>query len=501
MIKILSLVGVSVILIIAALLYFFGPTTQPGDSLNVISEPRFKEVSLGLQPITKPEPDRPTQVKSHLLYLLKSAKYVELDKAIEKEALKFDEGKLSEPSFDNILDNLAQVDPELELQIINWIDSSKSWAAYMVASRYFDTLAWQWRGKSYWSAVPQKNRQKFKSYQELSRAVLEMAKQNNDRDVLWYSDKIELANQSSDTDELPLIKQALKSFPDSILVHHSSIHAQSSKWGGDEYFRQELIHGYAKILDKEKYDGGPTVHFYTAKDAASAKDYVGSINEIRTAITRNPNRLHYYSVLAKSYYKTKQYPLALAAINTTLEHRQYRIDDLLLRANILLEADLPKKALKDLETILSFSPMHKEANTKAFSTHAKLGNRDKALIYLEAAGYFTQDNARELARQGYFAKHDLKDLDIAQTYYKRALEINPQLVSAHYQYATIYAEQESCQIVNHLYSYLKSCASSKNHDGYWCKPRHKNWVISSVNHMQNHKQCPEVEEYNFEEIL
>jgi len=502
MIKIYTLIGLSTFLIIiSAMKLFFSPPVQSANSEEVISDPLFKEISLGLQPTEKPESDRPTQLKSKLLSLLKAEDFTALDKEIEKEALKFDAGKLSEPSFDNILDNLAQVDPELEGAINKWIDTSKNWAAHMVGSRYFDTMSWQWRGKSYWGGVPEKNRLKFNAYQDLARAVLEKAKQNNGRDVLWYSDKINLANQSSSSDELPIIKQALKTFPESILIHHSSIHAQSAKWGGDEYFRQDLIHDYAIILDEEKYDGGPTIHFYTAKDAASKKDFIGSIEEIRTAIKRNPNRLHYYSVLANSYYKTRQYPLALAAINTTLKHRPYRIGDLLLRANILLEVDRTKGALNDLNTILSFSPMHKEANTKAFSAHAKLGQRDKALTNLKSAGYFTQDNARELSRQGYFAKHDLKDLDIAQQYYNLALEINPRLVSAHYGYATMYAEQENCKIVSHLYDYLSGCNSGAEHDGYWCEPRYKNWVISSVNHMQGHRQCPEIDDYNFNEVF
>lgn len=499
--KKIALVVLLATLVATVWLKFLSPSITTENSVVVLPDTPFKEAALDLQPNKKLPVDRPSKVQKKLLKLLKSESFVALDKAIESEAIKFDKGDISEPTFAIIISNIAQLDPALEQPLLNWIDHSESWAAYIVASKYFKAMSWQWRGGSYWSKVPEENRQKFKAYQDLAKAINNKAKQHNKRDVLWYSDRIGLANQDSSTDELVLINEALEKYPESIEIHHTAIYAQSAKWGGDESFRQQLIHNYGTILDKEQHDGGPTTYFYAAFDAADVKDYITAIREIRSAIKRNPNRLWYYSALAKYYYKTEQNALALSAINTTLKYRPYRIDDLLRRANILLKVGKPERAIKDLETVLSFSPIHKEANTLAFSAYAKLGKRELALAALEQAGYFTQYNAKELSRQGFFARYDLKDIELAKSYYDRALEVNSLSASAHYAYATLYGDQVDCQIVEHLYEYLGSCDSSESHDPHWCKPRYKNWAISSVNHLKGHKQCPEIEDYEFESLF
>lgn len=501
MLKKISLVALLLILATTIWLTILSPDNKTQKDSVEIPKDVFRAVSLGLQPAKGLAVDRPTELKRRLLSMLKKEQFSALDKAIDYEAVQYDQGKLSEPDFDQIISGLAQADPALEQPLLNWVDHSKSWAAYTVASRYFDKLAWQWRGGAFWSKVPEHNKQKFTAYQDLARAISDKAKQNNNRDVLWYSDRISLANQDSSTDELSLIKEALALFPKSILVHHSAIHAQSKKWGGNEYFRQELIHDYAIILDKEKHDGGPTIRFYAAIDSENKKDFISAIKEIREAIKLNPNRLFYYSRLAKYYHETDQNALALAAINLTLEHRPYRADDLLRRANILLKVDKPKAAINDLETLLSFSPIHKEANTKAFSAYSKVGKRNEALAALEQAGYFTQYNAKELSRQGFFARYDLNDIELAKSYYDRALAIDNEIVGANYAYATLYGEQKSCDIVKHLHQYLKSCDSSKAYSKHWCKPRYKNWAISSVNHLKGSRQCSEIDNYDFDRLF
>jgi len=331
--------------------------------------------------------------------------------------------------------------------------------------------------------------------------LIKKAKQNNNRDVLWYSDQIGFANENGSEAELQLIKEGLEKFPNSIIIHNSAIHAQTKKWGGDESFRQELIHDYSTILDKATHDGGATVNFFRAIDASDVKDYITAIREIRKAISQNPNRPWYYANLARYYHKTDQYPLALAAINTALKYNPNREKNLLIRANIWLEVDKPERAVKDLETLLEFSPMHREANTKAFSSYAKLGQRDKALATLERAGYFVQHNATQIARQGFSAEHDLKDIELAKKYYYRAIEVEELNSGAHYSLATLYGRQENCKVVEHVYKYLKSCNSKADYSRHWCKPRHKNWGIAAVNHLKGHNKCPTIIDYDFDGLL
>ncbi len=494
--KALLFVFISILLVIVwqNLSPFSMPKENTSDTLGT---ELFKAAQLDLQPTIPSPVDAPTQLKPILLTLLKEQDFDALDEKIESLALKFDAGEISPSDLDNIIDNIAQIDPDLEQVILNWISHSESWASYLVASRYFNGLSWQWRGKAYWSEIPTQNRKKFRAYQALARAVGDKAKQDNNRDVLWYSDQISFANLDDTVDEVDIIYQALEKFPTSVLIHHSAIIAQTAKWGGNEYFRQELIHSYATILDKASHDGGATISYYRANDAADRKDYITAIREIKSAIKQEPNRLYYYSMLAELYYKTDQFPLALTAINTTLKTRSNRGNDLLTRANILLKADMPERALEDLKTLLSFSPMHKEANTKAFSAYAKLGLRDKALATLKRVGYFTQYNPKELSRQGFFARYDLKDIDLAKQYYQRALTINSRNAAAHYAFSTMYGNEANCKVVNHLYQYLQSCNSEGDYSQHWCKPRYKNWAISSVNHLINNQRCPEINSYSF----
>lgn len=499
MTKKIILVIVLVVLAVTVLLRIDGFSTNT--EITNSSKTKFKAVELEFQPTKKIASDRPVKFKRQLLNLLRDRQFAKLDKVFEEQAVKFENGKITEPEFEKLLADMAPIDPSLEEPILNWIEQSESWTAHIVGSKYFDSLAWQWRGNAFWDKVPEHNREKYKVYQAFATALIKKAKQNNKRDVLWYSDQISLANQSSSATELPLIKEGLSKFPDSIIIHNTAIQVQAAKWGGNESFRQSLIHDYATILDKSDHDRGPTINFFSSVDASYTRDYITAIRDIKKAIAQNPNRPWYYSTLARYYYKTDQYSLALAAINTAMEYHPHREKNLLTRAKIWLKVDEPMRAIKDLEMLLEFSPMHKGANTRAFSSYAKLGQREKALATLKRAEHFTQHNAIEIARLGFSAEHDLDDIELAKTYYYRAIEIDQLNSGAHYSLAALFGRNEDCKVAEHVYKYLKSCSSKDSYSRHWCKPRHKNWAISAVNHLKGHNQCTTINDYDFNGLL
>lgn len=439
----------------------------------------------------------PTTTQDTLFRLLRAKEFVTLDQQFEQYATKYDNAEIPETSFDSLVDTFAVIDPSLEPLLLEWIKSTNSWSSKAAAARYFNELSWQWRGNAFWGKVPEQNKLKFREYQKLAESLATESKQNNKRDSIWYANEISIANQGGDTNELELIKEGLSQFPKSILIYHSAIHAQGKKWGGDEYYRQQLIHEYSSLLDKTQHDGGATIHRYRATDAASDKDYVEAIRSMTTALEYNSDRINYYYRLASYYYKTDQFDKALGMVDVAVEYWPYHGGARLLRANIYLKLRQAEKAKVDIDQLLEREPLHKEGNLQASAIYARLGQQQEAMSRLERSTYFTQFNANEWVRQGFHLEHELNNPEAAKSYYYKSIELSPLNSGAHYKLATQYGHQESCKLVEHLYKYLQGCAVGEGSVRHWCSVKYKTWAYSSVNYLKDHRKCPAVDDYDF----
>lgn len=480
-------------------------TTEPTSSTRsastpvVLDKPKYDlNFDLAYAPTESKSKRISSSEKDKLIELLKGRNFDELERRFEKVALQYENGEIKEYLLDDYLDSFNLIDPSLTVPLLDWAESKESWAAKMTASRYFNTLSWEWRGKDFWRKVPQENRDQYKKFQAVATKLAHDAQTGSKRDSLWYTDQIGYAIQGSGKDELALIEEGISQFPSSVAIYNVAIHSQQSNWGGDEFFRQKLIYDVAKLLDKAQYDGGATIHSYRGIDASANNETTAAVKSVRTALALNPNRYYYYRNLAKYLKAEAQFEESLSAVNVAIRLNPVEFRSLLLRANIYLEMGLANKAIPDIETLLKYSPYSKEVNVIASKAYGMLGQTKKAKKSLLNAEYFVKHNSTELVRLGFNAEHEIGDAKLAESYYLRAEKTNPLSAGAHYNLSTMYGDQQNCKIADYLFKYINSCRTEG--DKHWCASERINWAYSAVNFLKGHQRCPNINDYDFSGI-
>jgi len=104
---------------------------------------------------------------------------------------------------------------------------------------------------------------------------------------------------------------------------------------------------------------------------------------------------------------------------------------------------------------------------------------------------------RQWVNLAYHFRYKLNDQELSEQLYKKAIEINDLDVGGNYNLATLYGKQESCKIVSHLFNYFQACEKNIGDTRRWCKKRYKNWAYGSVNYLNTHKSCAEINEFDF----
>jgi len=333
------ILGLLVILLIGVVsTNYLGKT----DSKSGVS---FSKIESGSNSVTytlaKPNVDRALGVdpfiRDDLLSLLRDRKFEKLDNKLETLAVSFEEGNITEFDFGYTMDSFTGIEPNIEALILEWVESTGSWSSYLASSQYFVEMAWQWRGNAYGHLVPKENFKKYKEMLNRSTDFLEKAKQNNTRDVIWFSKKIELANGLNDDNEAALIQEAIETFPQSTEIYRSAIFAQQQKWGGTKRLHQRLVHDYSVLMDKEDSERGATILYYEALEAANEKDYTTAITQVKKAIEKNPNRIDYYFSLARYFNMQKRFDESILTLNTVLKYWPLSRKSLQLRAQLLVK--------------------------------------------------------------------------------------------------------------------------------------------------------------------
>lgn len=440
----------------------------------------------------------PPYIRDDLYELLRKGQFSELDQTIEHYAKQFDEGKITEIDLNYIIESFSVIDPSLEPHILEWVGTTNSWSSNLSGYRYFDSLSWQWRGNSYYQFVPSLNREKFKKYQSIAKRFLEDAKQNNIRDSIWYSDKINIAKLESNGNIEPLVKEALDKFPKSKSIYYAAIEAQDPRWGGNEFKLQELIYAFSKTVDEHNYEDSEVIYYFRALSAEQDKDYPQALKYITTALERNPDNLSYYSTISRIFNKLNRYEDALRATNTALKYYPLSRVSLTDRANLYIKLAKPELAQKDLTLLLKYSPFHREGNLQNLYLQAALNNKEKFESQLERASFFTKFDPNHWVRLAYNAHYILKDYEVSESIYKKALDIQALDVGANYRLALLYGTMESCDVVEPLYNYFKGCEQRVGRTSKWCKSKDKKWAYSAVNFLKSHQKCPAVNNYDFE---
>ena len=436
-------------------------------------------------------------LRDELLELLKGRSFVKLDELIEGYANLYDQDAISEHEFDSIFIFMSVIDPTLEPLFMEWVDTTGSWSANFAASRYLDEIAWEWRGGSFSNLVPEENFSKFKELQ--SKVVLfhERAKQNNNRDSLWHADRIKYANERSDPLEEKYIEEALDAFPQSHQIYFSAIHAQQVRWGGDEFRRQELIYDFIAVIEGDNVGESASSNYFFAVNAEKEKDYVAASRYMNKAIELNPNRLGYYSSLARYYEKLDRYPEAIALLTTVIENTREGNSSQKQRARIYANSDEFELAKKDLDSFLKYNPYDRSGNVALVEIYSVLGDLDGVMSAIERGSYFTQKDPRQWVRLAYYPRYTLKNEKLAEELYLKAFALSEFQVGTNYNLATLYGGQQNCKIVKHLNNYLYGCNARVGDARKWCKSQYRGWALSSVNFLKGNNKCPEINDLDF----
>ena len=438
-----------------------------------------------------------TTLRGELLDLLRNKKFLELDRRIEGIATDFDDGNVSHTELNHALQLMAVIDPHLEVLFKEWVNTTKSWSAYLATSRYMDRMSWQWRGSSFIHLVPLKNREKFAELQAIAREYHQSAKQDNARDFMWHDDRISFAKNSSSKFKAQYIEEAITAFPDSQAIYSAAIDAQHEKWGGNKFKRQELIQKSIQLSEGE-YSGTPaSAYKYFAYAAADDRDYTNAVSYIKKAIELQPNRIGYYYSLFRYYEHLDQDKQAIAALDIVLAHWPSNSYALQRRASINTDLKRYDLAKKDMETFFSFSPYHRKANIIALDLYTKIGDKEASDLAFERATYFTEHDPAQWVKLAYYARYNLKNHTLATEYYNKALALEERHVGANYSLATLYNEQKSCKMVHNIYGYLQGCQAGIGDTRKWCRSQYKDWIYAMVNFFNDKGTCPEVHKYDF----
>ena len=374
--------GILLVLIVVLGVGVYKQHIQNSNNLGLDKKSNLKKYETKSIAFKSPKPDNldksnlSDNIRDELIELLKAKSYVKLDKYIEAYAKRFDQGEITENEFNSVFIFLSVIDPTLEPLFLEWVDTTGSWSANLATSRYLDEIAWEWRGGSFSHLVPDENFAKFKELQ--SKVVLfhEKAKQNNQRDALWYADRIKYANERSNQLEEEYIEEALTIFPQSHIIYFEAIHAQQARWGGNEFRRQELIYDFIKVVEGDNIGESALSNYFYAVNSAKDNDYVSAARYMNRAIEFNPNRLGYYSSLARYYKKLERYPEAIALLDTVIENTREGNNSQKQRAQVYANMKQFKLAKKDLDSFLKYNPYDRGGNIALVEIYSVLGDRD-----------------------------------------------------------------------------------------------------------------------------
>lgn len=487
--------GFLVIVLAAVLVWRFYPKTDL-DIKNDLSAKYIGAPAIELRPDASARVGIDPHISTRLIELLKQERFEELDTEFESYAIAFESGKIDESSLVYLFMTMTKVDPELLPPILLWAKKSKSWGAYMTAHYFTQRWSWQWRGPSFYRYVPEKNRAEYRRFKDLSVALLKSAKHEGTRNVLWHSQRILMAKQGEgDLDEIA--QEAIRLHPGSKNVLYALIDSQEKNWGGDEFKRQDYIHRLRDLFDKEQHEVGAASHYYEGLDAATEGKYAAAIVALEKAIELNSNRVIYYFSLMENYRKLERYNAALDMADVVLEYWPHSSSTLRNKAEMLAEMGEHEQARAVVQKLLLFYPFMRKANETAAKVYAEAGARSDLALAIERGSYFTQDDPAQWARLAHYIKWNLKDYDWALELYHKAYDLQKLNVAANYAIATIHGDRSDCKVVPYLYNYFLGCEAGVSKTDYWCSTRFKNWAYSSVNYLQDHQKCPNVNDYDF----
>ena len=443
------------------------------------------------------------QIRRDILSLIKQRQYQECDDVIGALVAKYEDGKISESDVEYIFLSFSVSDDTLDNLLKEWVEQTGSWNSKLAYAFYLNGVAWEWRGRGFWSTVPDENKNNFKKLVSRSKIIIKsIVKLDRPRDVFPISMLIDLENDSETGDLEEVIAVGLSRFPKSGAIYTSAIRAKTDRWGGNKYDRQRMIHDFDLMSQNEPslLEWKGYLDYITGYDAFMEKDYFTAIEYYQKAILINPHSVTYRYSLAQAFTKNNQDQEALKEIETVLSVWSTSNNSILLRSKLNFNLGDYNKALVGIEDILTYSPLGKDANMLAARIYGQIGNKKQSTNSLKRASYFIENSATELGRLGCFAHHDLRDLVAAEEYYRKALKEKPNDVGGAYGLATIYSQTESCQIVKALRSYLIGCRDDIGKTKHWCAQRYSNWAHSAVNHLEDHKRCPEINQFDFREL-
>lgn len=168
-------------------------------------------------------------------------------------------------------------------------------------------------------------------------------------------------------------------------------------------------------------------------------DLEGALREYGIATNLNPEDITTRLNIGTLYQANKDYISAVRAYDTIL---QVKPDDVLThyyRGTALKEMGQPEEAIKEFQIVLSKDPGNINAKDALFETIKLIPGEDITSVYKT----FADNNPTDAYAQYKcgFQMHAVGRFDEALVYYKKAITLDPKIVDAYLNLATIYKKQ------------------------------------------------------------
>ncbi|GHA06238.1 hypothetical protein GCM10008090_14880 [Arenicella chitinivorans] len=454
-----------------------------------IQDPKATDIMLSIDP----------DLRFQLMELLQQSDFETLESTLEEYVSLFDSGELRRKDIEYLFKTFEVANPDYEQKLASWLQHSRTWSSLVANGVYSFRNAWEWRDTSYWRDVPELNRRKYKEYLQYAYDHFQQALTGKPRDDVFINylvtTKLNLGLDSKQT----IITSALKDYPHVDKLYHLAANFMQPKWGGKEMERRELIYRAEKLANKDEKLSSlkGLTSYYEAIGFEKANSWQ-AIQSYREAIKQNPKSTAYRVAIAELYIEIRRFEKALEVLDIVDRYRPNRVELLHLRAKALNGLGKTEEALTVLDRLFQQDLNHRDANLFALRLHSSAGNKEAAENAIQRVLYFASEEPYELNLIASMYRNHLNEVELAEKFYKRALEARRFDPWASFRLSEIYLENGSCDAVDSLDTYFIGCNNQVGQHEYYCTTRNQDWAWQTVQQLKDAQNCPKVFEKTFD---
>ncbi len=401
-----------------------------------IDEVRWEDIPKGI--------DQNLLLRRKVFHLFKDKKYAALTSLLESYQASFEKDSQYEKKVNDAFSAfyIRVFDEDFKMKLDNWaLQFPKSFVPYMARGVYYSAMGWESRGTSWAYQTSREQFEGMQNYFKLAYGDFRKALERNKMLVCAYKWMIDNHKNfsSSETGEY-LIKKALAINPYCFYVRASYMYSLEPRWGGSyramESFADEAM-AYADKNPKLK-ELRCLIDMDKGRMEEHHKKYESSISLYDQALTYGElSKVYHYRAYAK--WSLKDYRAALDDFNKAVALNPQE-DNYLGRATVLFDLGEVERSADDVAMARAIWPFDHEikryaqwvAEKLVYKGHvlSKTGRHQEAIRLFKQAIKFKPDHAEAYYWRGQtYAR--LRDVDKAESDYRKAVYYNPRYFSAY----------------------------------------------------------------------